>query len=91
MTQQAGKELERLARIIRPGAFKSELSLPEAKKWQKRAQESARDTARAILQALAEPSEGTVEAGVDAGWVQSNGAKHTFTAMINHILNEGEG
>jgi len=52
--------------------------------------------ARAVLQALSEPSEGMIEAGayeLGDGFVHADDrfwAKKTFTAMIKHILEEGE-
>ncbi|GEM_PF-1360721 len=62
------------------------MAQPEAKAG---AVETYSSTVRAALQAIREPDADTIE----AGWADAHeeDPRATFTAMIDHILNEGEG
>lgn len=47
--------------------------------------------ARAALQAIREPDANAIQAGMTANGFPWGVAHSTFTAMIDHILSEGEG
>ena len=102
-------EIERLARAIQPRAWERFDERAARKEWtpEEREEEFADvlanphglipasiRTVRAILQALIPPSEGMVEAGVEAinggdpDWDYHHWAIATWEAMIQHILGE---
>jgi len=94
MTHKDTTMLERLARTLEPRAWAA-LDFGDTLAFKNRRTSSLRK-ARAILNELKQPSEGMVEAGRSAdvwtyGGKQYASAEEHWRAMIDHVLNEGEG
>jgi len=89
-------KLEELARILDPGAWLSlDRQWPEATNGAGFRRYRSLEAAKRLLTALLPPNERMIEAGADnvvgCCMPSPKEAREIFTAMIQSILNEGEG